>query len=72
MVGTAAARVTIAMPVMSACFDADPRVLTPDIFSSPVRWFAPEKSEPRRATFNSPKGSAHPIWLAEAQGRFVD
>jgi hypothetical protein len=35
MVGTALARMAAAMPIVSACFDADARVLKPGI-----RWFS--------------------------------
>jgi hypothetical protein len=66
MVGTALARMAAAMPIVSACFDADPRVLKPVICWSSCSLFARLEVPSAAGGCNGPK-RGRPDWLAEVQ-----
>jgi len=66
MVGTALARMAAATPIVSACFDADARVLKPVICWFSCSLFARLEVPSAAAGCNGPK-LGRPDWLAEVQ-----
>src|SRR5437660_2015730 len=69
MVGTALARMAAATPIVSACFDADARVLKPVICWFSCSLFARLEVPSAAGGCNAPK-LGRPDWLAEGQAAF--
>src|SRR5205807_7462353 len=69
MVGTALARMAAATPIVSACFDADARVLKPVIGWFSCSLFARLEVPSAAAGCNGPK-LGRLDWLAEVQAAF--